>query len=397
MSIDAAKPSALAIVEVGAAEVGAAETETPEGNRDRLDVPSWQSAAGWVESMDLTLQRAWIQTLMCVKSNSSRAPSDPSPVQWTGLSSEEITTASEQLEGLSDASDQEAVVKILLATDAMQDYAASGEFQRNLWAEIAWWANPLLDSLDQAALSRVTDGTFWTGADSDAFYLQLARSNELPDDGAVTTGTLPLLQQPDTYQGQRVRLVGTLQLAQRQDAKSNRVGVDGYWKLWIIPADGGIRPTILMAEQLPEVLINSLTDEGKWDRTRNPSNPAGQIAAVGRFIKRLPYRSSIGADLAPVVIGRIVATRGQPAAVVDSKAGNAASGPGKASPADSQSHLLGILLAVIGGIVIAGGLMYRTSQDAKRSRELRKLATEKSKVDLDGLSEDRRRIGGKKR
>jgi hypothetical protein len=140
-----------------------------------------------------------------------------------------------------------------------------------------------------------------------------------------------------------------------------------------------------MTRQLPETIADSLTAGGLWDRTSNPANPDGQIAAVGRFIKRLPYRSSIGADLAPVVIGRVVGAKGVAATTDGQPARNVEGGPN--ADADHVAGITGILLAVLAGIALAGWLMYRSALDAKRTRILRQQAGDDVQLDLDALAD----------
>ncbi|PAY16151.1 hypothetical protein CKO51_28025 [Rhodopirellula sp. SM50] len=360
---------------------------------------TWDAAPRWVDAMELSLQRSWIQSLIQLRSVGRQSVDDRPPVEWVGLSVEQLDASVERLMPKSppresDASDSNSPgsdspdsqwnAEALAGLQALRACAAAGECEPGLWNQISSWAVPLLDALETAAYRRVNDGTFWTSTDSDAFYLGLARSDQLAADQGVTTGTLPLLQQPEVYRGQTVRLVGRLQLAQKKTAQPNRVAVESYWKLWIIPADGGIRPTILMTRQLPAAIADSLTSDGSWDRASNPANPDGQIAAVGRFIKRLPYRSSIGADLAPVVIGRLVAAKGV-ATTSDGLAPRNADG-GPDADADHVAWITGILIAVLAGIALAGWLMYRSALDAKRTRNLRRQAGDDVQLDLDALT-----------
>lgn len=343
-----------------------------------------RSLAHWVDSMELSLQRAWVQSLVTLKTSSETADE----VQWAGLSAEQLVDSSERLANQSEWFAEDDLASIEETLKRIETVAVTGAIPPEFWREIDSWAIAMLDELDRAALTRVVDGTFWTGADSDAFYLQLARADEVTDTGAVTTGTVPLLQQPDIYRGQRVGIVGTLQLAEQIQAKKNRVGIVSYWKLWIIPADGGIRPTVLIAPRLPEAIAGSVNKQGKWDSNANPANPEGQIAAVGRFIKRLPYRSSIGADLAPVVIGRLVATKGVAGPSASSPTAAALSQRDRNATATGTWKMLGLFAAVVGGIAIAIGLMYRTSLDAKRSRQMRRQTIEGNSLNLEQLNRD---------
>ncbi|MCS7468709.1 hypothetical protein NZK35_18810 [Stieleria sp. ICT_E10.1] len=360
---------------------------------------TWDAAPRWVDAMELPLQRAWIQSLIQLQSVGTQSVGtqsvdDRKPVEWVGLSVEQLDASAEQLMAQSppgsdapgsDATVGDSNVEVLAGLQTLRACAASGGCASGSWNQISPWASPLLDALETAAFQRVNDGTFWTSADSDAFYLGLARADQLAADQGVTTGTLPLLQQPEVYRGQTVRLVGRLQLAEKKTAQTNRVAVESYWKLWIIPADGGIRPTILMTRQLPKTIADCLTSDGSWDRASHPANPDGQIAAVGRFIKRLPYRSSIGADLAPVVIGRLVGAKGVATTTDGQAAKNADGGPD--ADADHVAGITGILFAVLAGIALAGWLMYRSALDAKRTRNLRQQAGDDVKLDLVALTD----------
>ncbi|WP_182866914.1 hypothetical protein [Stieleria mannarensis] len=352
--------------------------ETP--TEETLSAAVRPVATRWVDAMDVSLQRSWTESLIRIRSGSAQTST-----AWSGLTVDQIDAATELLRQPSVQQENETFDEVLAMIQTLRDCAAADACPPGVWGRIASVAAPLLDALQTAAIRRVSDGTFWTSADSDAFYLGLVRSDALPAGGGVTTGTLPLLQQPEIYRGQMIRLVGTLQLAERKTAQSNRAGVESYWKLWIIPADGGIRPTILMTRQLPGLIADSLTADGKWDRPSNPDNPDGKIAAVGRFIKRLPYRSSIGADLAPVVIGRVVGAKGI-ASTSDAQADADAAGDSVAAGGD-LTGLVGVLLAIVGGIALAGFLMYRSALDAKRSRSLRQHAGEDVKLDLDTLAD----------
>ncbi|QEF97277.1 hypothetical protein Mal15_13160 [Stieleria maiorica] len=339
-----------------------------------------RATARWVDAMEVPLQRAWTESLIKIQSSSAQTSTG-----WGGLSVDQFDASTELVQQSSVQQGHETHDEFLAMIQTLRDCAVADECPPGVWGRIASVAVPTLDALQAAATRRVSDGTFWTSADSDAFYLGLVRSDALPSDGGVTTGTLPLLQQPEIYRGQTIRLVGTLHLAEPKTAQSNRAGVESYWKLWIIPADGGIRPTILMTRELPGLIADSLTADGKWDHQSNPDNPDGKIAAVGRFIKRLPYRSSIGADLAPVVIGRVVGAKGL-ASTSGEQSGGDATGDSAAAGGD-LTGLVGVLLAIVGGIALAGFLMYRSALDAKRSRTLRQHAGDDVKLDLDALAD----------
>ena len=53
-----------------------------------------------------------------------------------------------------------------------------------------------LAALDDAAASRVVDGSVWRSADFDRFYRCLDEADRMPNSGIAAVGVLPLLQQP---------------------------------------------------------------------------------------------------------------------------------------------------------------------------------------------------------
>ncbi|KAA5543250.1 hypothetical protein FYK55_13315 [Roseiconus nitratireducens] len=346
-------------------QAGQADSPAP----DQVTRAAWSDAGRWVAAMDLAMQREWMQGLVQLRRGvaDGERPIDDDTLER----SKQLLI--EQAGGDASAAPSERVISDLNAwtSDSLPN-----------WAQISWWSQPTLDALDSAALRRVVDGTFWAGADSDAFYLQLSQVDTLTSDGAVQTGTLPLLQQPDVYRGQRVKVVGRLGMAERQAAKENDFGITEYWTLWIVPEDGGIRPTALVTPQLPDALRTHLDSEGRWIPQQDTGNPEGRLIAVGRFVKRLPYRSSVGADLAPVLIGRVTAVRDEQ--------DNSVSATGSNSQREDESEgtwrSMGLVVAAILGIVIAAGLMYRAKLDQRRTRRLRSQG--QLDLDLDHMRED---------
>ncbi len=155
-----------------------------------------------------------------------------------------------------------------------------------------------LAALDDAAASRVVDGSVWRSGDFDLFYRYLDQASGLSGEGVATSGVLPLLQQPDVFRNQLVRTSGTVARTERIEAKENPYGISEYWQLWIRPADGADRPLVAVVPAVPALVEsvgpNAITEEGP------------RVTIVGRFLKRLAYQSALGADLAPVVVGRIV-------------------------------------------------------------------------------------------
>ena len=217
-----------------------------------------------------------------------------------------------------------------------------------------------LAALDDAAAGRVVDGSVWRSGDFDLFYRYLDQSSGLPDDGVATSGVLPLLQQPEVFRNQLVRSSGTVARSQRINAKDNPYGIDEYWQLWIRPTDGADRPLVAVVPDVPG-LVEAVGPDGI-------EHEGPRVTIVGRFFKRLAYQSALGADLAPVVIGRIVS-----APITEDELA-AADQPGRPNQSEYASgRILWVTLTVAGlfGLSLALLTMWRTSVMAKRARQLR--------------------------
>ena len=209
-------------------------------------------------------------------------------------------------------------------------------------------------ALDDAAASRVVDGSVWRSGDFDSFYRYLDQAGDLPATGIAATGVLPLLQQPLVFRNQLVRVDGGVARAERIDAKENLYGITEYWQLWLRPSDGADRPLVAIVPAVPDLVASV---------GRDASVQQGpQVTIVGRFLKRLAYESSLGVDLAPVVVGRIAFAPMTENEVVD-----------RIDVDDSfQSRLwLTVAVASLCGFALAAIAILRTSTMARRSRELR--------------------------
>ncbi len=237
------------------------------------------------------------------------------------------------------------------------------------------------------ALRKVVDGSPWRGGDFAAFYLFLdkaqredqtqredqAQEADRPShrQPSPLAGVLPLLQQPELYQGRRLRVRGAVARVQFREAAENDHGIDTYWELWLRPYDGTDRPLLAIVPDIPPTLKELA---GPTDISDGP-----RLTVDGRFLKRLAYRSSAGVELTPVVIGRLT----RPAATGTTPAETP-------HPATSDWPLGATsvaLLAIVIGIAIAALATWRTSRDAARARQLRRAELERSDDWLQQLAE----------
>ena len=234
----------------------------------------------------------------------------------------------------------------------------------------------LLDALDEAAANRVIDGSVWRSGDFDSFYRTLDAASQLPDTGIAAVGALPLLQQPDVFLNQTVTIHGDVALAENLDASENPYGIKNYWQLWIKPAEGADRPIVVCVPDVPR----SVAEQAGKNGAETSTAEGIPITVVGRFLKRLAYRSGAGADLAPVVVGRITyapfAEGEQPTlATTDT------------TTVSTSKFWLFASISCIGGVALAMLLMWRTSVLARESRNLRTAYRQEPDEFLKGLGE----------
>jgi hypothetical protein len=152
-----------------------------------------------------------------------------------------------------------------------------------------------------------------------------------------------------------VRINGGVARTERIEAQENPFGINHYWQLWLRPSDGADRPMVAIVPDVPESVaaVGSATSQ-----LQGP-----EIEVIGRYLKRLAYQSGIGADLAPVVVGKITSA---PMGEMELARRNE-----NAKDAESLPMWLPILLACLLGVISAAVVMWRTSVAAKRARTLR--------------------------
>ncbi|MGI9466714.1 MAG: hypothetical protein ACR2OA_06295 [Rubripirellula sp.] len=233
--------------------------------------------------------------------------------------------------------------------------------------------NALLAALDEAAVNRVIDGSVWRSNDFDSFYRALDSASQLPDSGAATVGALPLLQQPDVFLNQLVTVHGNVALVENIKAPENPYDIKDYWQLWVKPAEGADRPIVAVVPDVPR----SVSEQAG---SQIEAADGAQVSVVGKFLKRLAYKSGAGADLAPVVIGRLT--------YAPFAEGEQAVTPTTNETTVSTSKFWLIAsISCIGGVGLAMLLMWRTSVLAKQSRKLRTAYRQDPEEFLKGLGE----------
>ncbi|MCG8651790.1 MAG: hypothetical protein MI861_18260 [Pirellulales bacterium] len=227
-----------------------------------------------------------------------------------------------------------------------------------------------LATLDEFAARGVVDGTVWRSGDFETFYRYLDQAPTMNPKNVAATGILPLLQQPDVYRAQYVRVTGAVARAESVPAGENPFGVASYWRLWLRPNDGADRPLLAIVPEVPDVVAAVSTNATEME--------GPQVELLGRFLKRLAYTSGKGADLTPVVVGRLV---GRPL----SPAEQAASAQPVPSGQSSGRTFVILSIACLLGVALAVLAMKRTASAAKHSRQLREARRQKPDDFLSGL------------
>lgn len=221
-----------------------------------------------------------------------------------------------------------------------------------------------LDAAFEQAIGRVIDGSVWRGGDFDAFYQALnfaAGDAAMPEPTVV--GVVPMLQQPDVFRGRVVAIAGTVARSEKLPARENEFGIQSYWQLWLRPIGGADRPFVAIVPEVPD----RVAAIGPEASTQNGPG----VHVVGVFLKRLAYRSSIGADLAPVVIGRLDRPAvSDPATVQTGSTGDAIT---TTPPTTTLPTTMGwtLMAACVVGIAVAGIVSWRMSVMTRHSRTLR--------------------------
>ncbi|KAA1259679.1 hypothetical protein LF1_22140 [Rubripirellula obstinata] len=224
----------------------------------------------------------------------------------------------------------------------------------------------LIRSLIVEAEKRVVDGAVWRSGDRDALRLRLlmigqeiVAANTPP---AAIVGVLSLLQQPEAFRGQAVRIHGQVARVQLISEGSNKNDpLPDYWQLWIRPSSGADRPVVALVTSLPDKLKRF--HKLKRFQEGGSQNDAPRVVVQGSFFKRLAYQSSIGADLAPVVVGKLW----QPESMAAASVGQSKN----ANEVGTIRPFVVILGAIFVGIVLAGLVVWRTAASAKRARLVR--------------------------
>ncbi|MHB8861234.1 MAG: hypothetical protein ACYC6N_02435 [Pirellulaceae bacterium] len=196
--------------------------------------------------------------------------------------------------------------------------------------------------LDERGWQAVEDNTVLRAAENDAWYrsweqVESPRAARSQNE-AIPVSFVQLFSQPEVYRGQSVRITGTARLGYHVASRTGRFGIDGYYVLWIRPADGTDSPIAAYVRTLPAGFPPLAPRIPNQDAT--PLHE--EITVTGLFFKRWLYGSRSGPNLAPLVLGQVTQWR-RPTA------------PAGADPAPeiSRGRLLALGLLGVGAVYAA--------------------------------------------
>lgn len=248
--------------------------------------------------------------------------------------------------------------------------------------------------LQKLLLNRVLasrDGTVWRSDDLPAIEAALRLHQQPPHSAAIEdwqthyanaspTGVIALLQQPETHRGHRFIASGELIRLEHVTHSD-----DAYWHLWLKPSDGSNRPWLTVVDTLPKPVADwfeSATTSDVTDASETPLADQQQVTGkdvpapypvihvTGVFIKRLSFRSQLGAELTPVVVGRIASTSPQGIAGTSVTSRNKA--PSIASSSLSLRFIALFAGCVLISISVATWVMWRSAAEHRALRKRRK-------------------------
>lgn len=295
-----------------------------------------------IEVLSQTDEQLWLKTLLDWQSGIDSL-SIPSSIAILLEELEKIGTGAEK------EIEQEEINAWIAALDTLSDSEITSNNESSYSKILA-----IFETLDVRASSRVIDGSVWRSGDFDGLYSFLLQSSSAPNEAVPVIGVLPLLQQPEIYRNQWVRVAGEVARVEQIQTPDNPYDVDEYWQIWLRPLNGVNRPIVVIVPSIPK----SVRDFGSSEDDSIPL----ELQISGRFLKRLSYRSGLGADLAPVIVGEIRYAPASPEEITQT--------PTETSEDDSNLFWpLGIALVI--GFSLSVIVMWSTGKAAKKSRQLR--------------------------
>ena len=165
----------------------------------------------------------------------------------------------------------------------------------------------LQKTLDARAWKAVEDNTVLRSADNEAWN-RVWELVALPATTAQAESVtfVQLFAQSKAYRGRAVRVEGTARLGYRVRSRTKRQGMDGYYVLWLRPADGTDSPIAVYVASLPAGFppLAERTPASN-DTTSNGTVLHEDVTVSGVYFKRWLYGSQGGPNLAPLIIGSI--------------------------------------------------------------------------------------------
>ncbi|MEM6363794.1 MAG: hypothetical protein AAF745_05165 [Planctomycetota bacterium] len=230
-------------------------------------------------------------------------------------------------------------------------------------------------AIQKSLIDRAIDGSVWRAADLPGLAASLELHRKLSAQMPVgpTAAVLPLLQQPEVYRGQSLTAEGELVRVQRIRASENEFAIHQYLNLWMRPLTGVDRPWLVIVPDLPEAMSALLSDD---DEIVDVVPPLPEIRISGEYLKRLSYRSELGIELTPVIVGHISAIKSNGHPNIETPP-SARANVGDARPTTlTRNGMMDrfwmiLLLTGVCGLTFGFWVMRRSERQIRRARDLR--------------------------
>jgi hypothetical protein len=149
-------------------------------------------------------------------------------------------------------------------------------------------------AIDAKLWAPVKDNAIFLSVEQPAWLALLGQAqrqtlDELAKRSVGTVAYAQLINQPDVYRGQSVRVSGRLLRQSTKPAPANAHGIKEYHQLWLAPRGGGEWPFVIYSLDLPAGFPRG-------------SELSEDVAVDGLFFKNWSFPYEGGMGLAPVLV-----------------------------------------------------------------------------------------------
>ena len=156
--------------------------------------------------------------------------------------------------------------------------------------------------LDAVAISRVEDDKVFLPQESDAWFrlldeLETRDQADLEASAVASPSYTGLFRQTDTYRGKLVTIKGTAKRCDYVRAWKNMFGIEGYYLIWVRPANGPKSPIAVYSLEIPD----GFPESNRADPNEYLNE---EVQFTGFFFKRYAYRAKDGINTVPQMLAK---------------------------------------------------------------------------------------------